>query len=119
MNFLLVEVELGKVTFEGAPDARLLNPLGSVHGGWALTLIDSAAGCAVHTTLPAGAGYATLETKANFTRPIRPDGGKVRCIGTVLTAGRQIATAEARLLDESGGLLAHGTSTLMIFGARD
>jgi uncharacterized protein (TIGR00369 family) len=119
MNFLLAEVEPGRVTFEGAPDARLLNPLGSVHGGWALTLIDSAAGCAVHTTLPAGAGYATLETKANFTRPIRPDGGKVRCIGTVLTAGRQIATAEARLLDESGRLLAHGTSTLMIFDARD
>ena len=119
MNFRLVEVDHGKAVFEAIPDARLLNPLGSVHGGWALTLIDSAAGCAVHTTLPAGTGYATLETKVNFTRAIRPDGGKVRCVGTVLTAGRQIATAEARLLDESGRLLAHGTSTLMIFGARD
>jgi uncharacterized protein (TIGR00369 family) len=118
MNFRLVEVEHGKAVFEGTPDARLLNPLGSVHGGWALTLIDSAAGCAVHTTLPAGIGYTTLETKVNFTRAIRPDGGPVRCTGTVLTAGRQIATAEARLLAADGTLLAHGTSTLMILAPR-
>jgi len=105
--------------FEGDPDARLLNPLGTVHGGWALTLIDSAAGCAVHSTLPAGIGYTTVETKVNFTKAIRPDGGSVRCIGTVVSAGRQIATAEARLVSAAdGSLLAHGSSTLMILGAR-
>jgi uncharacterized protein (TIGR00369 family) len=114
MNFLLVEVEHGKAVFEGRPTAQLLNPLGSVHGGWALTLIDSAAGCAVHTTLPAGTGYTTIETKVNFTRAIRPDGEPVRCIGTIVNAGRRIATAEARLVAADGTLLAHGTSTLMI-----
>ena len=114
MNFLLVEVEHGKAVFEGRPGPKLLNPLGSVHGGWALTLIDSAAGCAVHTILPPGTGYTTIETKANFTRAIRPDGEPVRCIGTVVNAGRRIATAEARLVAADGTLLAHGTSTLMI-----
>ncbi len=118
MNFLLVEVEHGRAVFEGRPTPKLLNPLGSVHGGWALTLVDSAAGCALHTILPAGIGYTTVETKVNFTRAIRPDGQPVRCVGTVVHAGRQIATAEARLVDESGKLLAHGTSTLMIFPAR-
>jgi len=114
MNFLLVEVEHGKAVFEGRPTPQLLNPLGSVHGGWALTLIDSAAGCAVHTILPAGTGYTTIETKVNFTRAIRPDGEPVRCIGTIVNAGRRIATAEARLVAADGTLLAHGTSTLMI-----
>lgn len=114
MNFLLVEVEHGKAVFEGRPTRKLLNPLGSVHGGWALTLIDSAAGCAVHTILPAGTGYTTIETKVNFTRAIRPDGEPVRCVGTVVNAGRRIATAEARLVAADGTLLAHGTSTLMI-----
>ena len=118
LDFLLVEVAHGQAVFEGRPSARLLNPLGTVHGGWALTLIDSAAGCAVHTTLPAGGGYTTLETKVNFTRAIRPDGQAVRCTGVVLNAGRQIATAEAKLVAADGTLLAHGTSTLMIFGAR-
>ena len=115
MSFTLVEVGEGRAVFEGEPGPHLLNPLGSVHGGVALTLIDSAAGCAVHTLLPAGTSYTTVETKVNFTRPIRPDGGKVRCEGQVVTRGRQIATAEARLLDASGKVMAHGTSTLMIF----
>lgn len=117
LNFLLVEVEHGKAVFEGRPTAKLLNPLGSVHGGWALTLIDSATGCALHTTLPAGTGYTTVETKVNFTRAIRPDGEPVRCIGTVVHAGRRIATAEARLVAADGTLLAHGTSTVMILPA--
>ena len=118
LGYLLAEVGDGTAVFEGKPGPHLLNPLGSVHGGWALTLIDSAAGCAVHTRLPAGVGYATVETKANMTRPIRPDDGTVRCEGRVVSQGRQIATAEARLLSEDGKLLAHGTSTLIILPPR-
>jgi uncharacterized protein (TIGR00369 family) len=118
MRFRLVEVAKGRAVFEGEPGPELLNPLGSVHGGWALTLIDSAAGCALHTALPAGTGYTTLETKVNFTRPIAPNSGTVRCEGTLLTHGRQIATAEARLLSADGKMLAHGTSTLIVLPPR-
>ncbi|HMJ93422.1 MAG TPA: PaaI family thioesterase [Allosphingosinicella sp.] len=118
LGFRLVEVEEGVAVFEGEPSPNLLNPLGAVHGGWALTLIDSATGCAVHTTLPPGVGYTTVETKVNFTRAIAPDGGTVRCEGSVVTRGRRIATAEARLLDPEGRVLAHGTSTLMILEPR-
>ncbi len=114
LGFRLVEVEEGIAIFEGEPWPGLLNPLGAVHGGWALTLIDSATGCAVHTLLPPGVGYTTVETKVNFTRAIAPDGGTVRCEGRVVTKGRRIATAEARLLSADGKVLAHGTSTLMI-----
>jgi uncharacterized protein (TIGR00369 family) len=118
LGFRLVEVEHGRAVFEGTPGASLLNPLGAVHGGWALTLIDSACGCAVHTELDAGIGYTTVETKVNFTRPIAPDGGPVRCEGRVLSRGRQIATSEAFLRSAEGKLLAHGTSTLIILPMR-
>jgi len=118
MGFRLVEVEPGMAVFEGEPFEGLLNPLGSVHGGWALTLIDSACGCAVHSTLDAGIGYTTVETKVNFTRPIDPHGGPIRCEGQVLSRGRQIATAEAYLRSGEGKLLAHGTSTLILFAPR-
>jgi len=118
LGFHLAEVEAGRAVFEGTPGPHLLNPLGAVHGGYALTLIDSACGCAVHTELDAGVGYTTVETKVNFTRPIAPDGGTVRCEGRVLSRGRQIATAEARLLSADGKLLAHGTSTLIILPVR-
>jgi uncharacterized protein (TIGR00369 family) len=117
MSMHLVEVEPGRAVFEGWPGPHLLNPLGSVHGGVALTLIDSACGCAVHTELDAGIGYTTVETKANFVRPL-PSEGVVRCEGRVLSRGRQIATAEAHLRDANGKLLAHGTSTLIILGPR-
>jgi uncharacterized protein (TIGR00369 family) len=116
LGFWLVEVGDGECVFEGETGAHLLNPLGGVHGGWALTLIDSAAGCAAHTLLPAGVGYATVETKANFTRPIRHDTGRVRAEGRVIGRGRQIMSAEARIVDSSGRILSHGTSTLMVFG---
>jgi uncharacterized protein (TIGR00369 family) len=118
LGFLLAEAEPGHVVFEGYPSAELLNPLGSVHGGWPLTLIDSAAGCALHTELGPGFGYTTVETKVNFVRPVAPDGGRVRCEGRLLSRGRQIATADARLLGEAGKLLAHGTSTLIILPPR-
>ncbi len=84
LSFWLVEVGEGRCVFEGETGPHLLNPLGGVHGGWALTLIDSATGCAAHTLLPAGVGYATVETKANFTRPIKHDTGRVRAEGRVV-----------------------------------
>jgi uncharacterized protein (TIGR00369 family) len=118
MGFRLVEVDEGRVVFEGTPGPHLLNPLGSVHGGYALTLIDSACGCAVHSELDAGIGYTTVETKVNFTRAIDPEGGPVRCEGRVLSRGRTIATADAFVRDESGRLLAHGTSTLILLYPR-
>ena len=118
MGFRLVEIEEGRAVFEGMPGPGLLNPLGAVHGGYALALIDSACGCAVHSTLGAGIGYTSVETKANFTRPIDPNGCPVRCEGRVLSRGRQIATAEAYLRSAEGKLLAHGTSTLIIFAPR-
>ncbi|MFZ4121801.1 MAG: PaaI family thioesterase [Caulobacterales bacterium] len=114
LNFVLVEVEKGHAKFEGHPTDQILNPLGIVHGGWALTLIDSACGCAAHSTLPAGVGYTTLETKVNFTRAITPNTGKVFAEGHVVAQGRQVITAEAKVTDANGRLLAHGTSTLLV-----
>ena len=118
MGFRLVEIERGRAVFQGTPGPSLLNPLGGVHGGYALTLIDSACGCALHSELGAGIGYTTVETKVNFTRPIDPNGGPIRCEGRVLSRGRQIASAEAFLRNAEGKLLAHGTSTLIILAPR-
>ncbi|WP_135211638.1 PaaI family thioesterase [Vitreimonas flagellata] len=114
LGFTLAEVEDGKAVFVGEPSDRILNPLGIVHGGWALTLIDSCTGCAAHTTLPAGVGYTTVETKVNFVRAITPATGQVRAEGRVVARGRTIITAEGTLTDSRGKLLAHGTSTLMV-----
>lgn len=114
MTFLLSEVEEGRAVFTGETSRNLLNPLGTVHGGWALTLIDSATGCAAMSLLPAGVSYTTVETKANFVRPIMADTGLVRCEAKCLARGRTIITAEATLIDASGKLLAHGGSTLMV-----
>ena len=91
-----------------------MNPLGTVHGGWALTLIDSATGCAAHTLLSAGVSYTTIETKANFSRPIFKDGGRVRAEGRVVGRGKRIISCEARVVDAKGRIVAHGTSTLMV-----
>ena len=118
MRFDLVEAEFGFCAFEGEPDMSLINPLGNIHGGWALTLIESAAGCAAHTTLPAGVGYATVETHCNFTRAIRPNSGTLRCEGRVLNAGKSLITAEAVLKDAEGRIAAHGGSTLMVLQMR-
>jgi uncharacterized protein (TIGR00369 family) len=114
MNFWMESVSRGRAVFVGEPNDQLLNPLGGVHGGWVLTLVDSAAGCAAHSTLPAGVGYATLETKANMTRPINPDTGAVRAEGLVVAEGRQVITAEVKVRDMRDRILAHGTSTLLI-----
>jgi uncharacterized protein (TIGR00369 family) len=114
MSFRLVEIGDGVAVFEGETGPHLLNPLGTVHGGWVLTLIDSATGCAAHAMLPVGFGITTIETKVNFTRPISKDTGRVRTQAHVVVRGRQIITAEARVLDARGRVLAHGTSTIMV-----
>ncbi len=118
LGFRLVRVAHGEAVFESEAGPHLLNPLGTVHGGVALTLVDSAAGCAVHTTLPADTGYTTIETKVNFTGPVRKDSGTLRAEGRVIARGRQIATAEARVTTLDGRIVAHGTSTLMILAPR-
>ena len=118
LTFWLAEVGDGFAAFEGETGPHLLNPMGTVHGGWALTLIDSAAGCAALTLLPAGVSYTTVETKANFTRPITADTGRVRAEAHVVGRGRQIMSAEARVLDATGRVLAHGTSTLMVLNSK-
>ena len=115
MGFGVAEAEEGRCRFEGTPGEQHLNPLGVVHAGLALTMLDSAAGCAVHTTLTQGEGYTTLETKVNLVRAIRPQTGPLVCEGLVVHRGRTIATAEARLTGaEDGKLYAHGTSTCLI-----
>jgi uncharacterized protein (TIGR00369 family) len=110
-----VEAEEGRIVFAAVPGPQHYNPIGLVHGGLAMTLLDSAMGCAVQTTLPAGVGYTSVETKVNFTRPITADTGRILCEGTVLNRGRTIALAEARVTaEDTGKLLAHGTSTCLI-----
>jgi uncharacterized protein (TIGR00369 family) len=116
LSFWITEVGDGFAAFERDPGPHLLNPMGGVHGGWALTLIDSAGGCAGLSLLPAGTGFATIETKANLARPIGTDTGRVRAEGRVVAQGRQIVSTEARVLSRDGKVLAHGTSTLMVVG---
>ena len=116
MRLRPIELEEGRVVFEGEPGEEHYNPIGVVHGGYAATLLDSALGCAVHTTLPAGSGYTSLGLEAKFVRPITRDTGRVLCTASVVYRGRKQATAEARLTAaDSGKLLAHGLATLMIF----
>lgn len=116
LSFWIVEVGDGFAAFEGEPGAHLANPMGGVHGGWALTIIDSVAACAAHSLLPAGVGYTTIETKANFSRPISMDAGRVRAEARVAAQGRQIISAEAWVKARDGRLLAHGTSTVLVVG---
>jgi uncharacterized protein (TIGR00369 family) len=117
MNMEVAEIEDGRAVFAGEPGEEHYNPIGVVHGGYAATLLDSALGCAVHTTLPAGVGYTSLGLEVKYLRPISRDTGRVLCEGTVVHRGRRQATAEARLtVEDTGKLLATGTSTLMIFG---
>jgi uncharacterized protein (TIGR00369 family) len=115
MGFRGVEVDEGRAVFEGEPGEHLYNPIGSGHGGFAMALLDSAMGCAIHTTLLAGERYTTLEVKTNFVRPITVDTGTVRCEGVVVHRGGTVATAEGRLYAAgSGKLLAHGSTTCLI-----
>jgi len=114
VGFDLVELGEGRASFELDPGERHYNPLGTVHGGIAATLLDSAMGCAVHTTLGEGEAYTTLELKVNFVRAITEATGRVVATGSVIHRGGRVATAEARLTDEDGRLLAHATSTCLI-----
>lgn len=118
MEFQIVEVAPGRAVFEGTPSDRVYNPIGMVHGGYAMVLVDSVTGCAVQSTLEPGFGYGTVETKVNLTRPITRDTGKLRAEGRLVHAGSRIATAEAYVTDAQGKLVAHGTSTCAILPAK-
>lgn len=114
LGFHLAEVAEGFAVFEGEPRPAFGNPLGSIHGGWTATLLDSAMACCVHTLLKTGQTYTTLEFKVHCVRPVLPSSGPVRCEGQVVSSGRTIATSEGRLFDARGKLLAHGTETCLI-----
>jgi uncharacterized protein (TIGR00369 family) len=114
LGFHLVEVEPGHAVFEIVPGERHYNPIGVVHGGLAMTLLDSAMGCAVQTHMPAGSGYTTLEAKTNLVRAITTQTGKLRAIGKTLHVGKRMATAEGRLEDAAGKLYAHSSTTCIV-----
>ena len=114
IGFTLTEIEEGRAVFEGTPGPHVYNPLGSVHGGYAATLLDSACGCAVHARLAAGQGFTTVELKVSYLKAMSAETGLVRAVGTVTSMGRRAAFAEARLTDSSGRLLATATSTLLV-----
>jgi len=118
LDFMPVHIEPGIAVFQGTPKFRHYNPMGSVHGGWFATLLDSAVGCAIHSTLPAGKAYTTLELKLNIVRALSERVPLVRAEGKVVHAGNQVATAEGRLVGPDGRLYAHATTTCLIFDAR-
>ncbi|MBM3556012.1 MAG: PaaI family thioesterase [Alphaproteobacteria bacterium] len=115
LDFRPVKFEHGVAVFEGFPAEFHYNPIGTVHGGFAATLLDSALGCAVHTTLKPGMAYTTVELKVNYVRALTAKTGPVTCEGRVVHVGGRIGTAEARLVDRAGKLYAHGTTTCLIF----
>ena len=115
LDFVLESASEGRATFVVTPQEFHYNPIGVVHGGLAATLLDSALGCAVQTMLPAGCGYTTLELHVNLVRAITRDTGILRAESEVVHVGRTVATAQARLIDGSGKIYAHGTTTCMIF----
>ena len=115
LDFLLVEVGDGRAVFHGRPGPAHINPMGTVHGGWFATLLDSALGCAVHTKMPPGRGYTTAELGVNLVRALTPQVSRVRAIGEVVHAGRQLATATARLVGPDGTLYAHASTTCLVF----
>ena len=110
----IAEVESGHIVFEASPSARFYNPLGTVHGGWISTLLDSAMGCAVHSMMKAGQTYTTIDMTVNFVHPVSEATGKLKCEGTVVHIGGRIATAQGRVWDDAGTLIAHGSETCMV-----
>jgi uncharacterized protein (TIGR00369 family) len=118
LDFLPIRVEPGLAVFQGQPLPQHYNPLGTVHGGWFATLLDSALGCAVHSMLPAGRAYTTLELKVNLVRALTVAVPRIRAEGRVLHLGNQTATAEARMVGPDGKLYAHATTTCLVFAAR-
>ena len=115
LNFILLEAELGRAVVQGIPLFAHYNPIGSVHGGWYCSLLDTALGCAVHSTLPKGKGYTTLELKVNMIRPLTDKTGPVRAEGRIIHSGNQTAISEATLFDSNGKLYASATTTCLIF----
>lgn len=119
IGFALAEVDQGRVVFTGAPEFRHFNVLGSVHGGWFGVLLDSCMGCAVHTMLPRGRGYTTLEYKVNVIRPAGVGTGPLRAVGEAVHVGRRTGVADGRIEDAEGRLYARGTTTCLVFDLKD
>ncbi len=115
MDFTLVSASFGEAVFQGRPLFKHYNPLGSIHGGWYATLLDSALGCAVHTTMPVGRAYTTLEFKVNLVRTLTDKVPLVRAIGRTVHSGKQVATAEASIVGHDGKLYAHASTTCLVF----
>jgi uncharacterized protein (TIGR00369 family) len=115
MSIAIAELGPGRAVFTGLPARKHYNPSGTVHGGFAATLLDSAMGCAVHTLVPKGQGFTTLEIKVNFVRALFETSGEVRCEAAVINMGKTVATADGKILDNKGRLIAHGTTTCLIF----
>lgn len=115
LDFVPVEGEPGRIVFQGTPGAQHYNPIGSVHGGYFCTLLDSALGCAVQSMLPKGTGYTTLELKINLIRALTEKTGPVRAVGKAIHVGKSVGIAEARLTDADGQLYAHATTTCLVF----
>jgi uncharacterized protein (TIGR00369 family) len=115
LDFALMSASEGSAVFQGTPQSKHLNPIGTVHGGWYATLLDSALGCAVHTMMPKGRAFTTAELSVNLVRGASLTAGPLRAIGTVLHCGRQLATAEGKILDADGRLYAHATTTCLVF----
>ena len=116
-DFVLLEATPGRAVFQGRPQLRHYNPLGTVHGGWIATLLDSCVGCAVHTALPVGKAYTTVELKVNYVRAVSERVGLVRAIGNVIHLGGRMATADGRLVGPDGKLYAHASTTCFVFDA--
>ena len=116
LGFRLVEVDEGRAVFEAEAGPWAYNPIGSVHGGWYAAVLDAPLGVALHTTLPRGVGYTTLELKVNLVRSVTPDTGGLRAEGPVVHRGRRTAVTEARMVDAAGNLYAHATATCLILG---
>jgi uncharacterized protein (TIGR00369 family) len=117
LDFVPLQIELGRAVFQGRPQFRHYNPIGTVHGGWIATLLDSCVGCAVHSTLAAGKAYTTAELKINYVRPVTTRTPLLRAIGNVIHVGARMATADGRLVGPDGKLYAHASTTCFIFDA--
>jgi uncharacterized protein (TIGR00369 family) len=115
LNFVVMEIGPGLAVFQGTPGLDHMNPLGTVHGGWFATLLDSALGCAVHTMMPPGRGYTTADLSVKLVKALTPQVQRVRAIGQVVHCGRQLATAEARLVGPDGTLYAHASTACLVF----
>lgn len=115
LDFWAMEVTEGQAIFQGRPGTAHMNPLGTIHGGWFATILDSALGCAVHSRMPPGRGYTTAELSVNIVKALTPKVQRVRAVGQVLHCGRQLATADAKLLGPDGTLYAHATTTCLVF----